>query len=84
MSSQAADDLLEIKGVEASFVVYMQANGVAVSARSLGSINVQLIMEKLGGGGHQSMAGAQLRDVTPQQAMERLSDAIKHYFHSEI
>jgi len=84
LSSQAADDLLEIKGVEASFVVYLQANGVAISARSLGSINVQLIMEKLGGGGHQSMAGAQLRDATPQQAMEKLSDAIKHYFHSEI
>ena len=84
LSSQAADDLLEIKGVEASFVAYQHGTGVAVSARSLGSINVQLIMERLGGGGHQSMAGAQLKDVTPQQAMEQLSDAIKHYFYTEV
>ncbi len=84
LSSKAADDLLEIKDVEASFVVYQQAKGISISARSLGSINVQLIMEKLGGGGHQSMAGAQLRNVTPQEAMEKLSEAIKHYFHFDI
>ncbi len=84
LSSLAADDMLEIKGVEATFVLYPHGNGIAVSARSLGTINVQLIMEKLGGGGHQSMAGAQLKDVTKEQAMEQLSQAIQYYFSSEV
>ena len=84
LSSCAADEMLDIKGVEASFVVYPQGSGMAVSARSLGTINVQLIMEKLGGGGHQSMAGAQLKDTTAQQAMEQLSQAIQYYFNSEV
>lgn len=84
LCSQAADDLLDIKGVEASFVAYKQGNGVGISARSLGSVNVHLIMEKLGGGGHQSMAGAQLRDTAPKDAMLMLSRAIQEYFSTNV
>ncbi|MBW7573232.1 DHH family phosphoesterase [Caproiciproducens faecalis] len=72
-SAQAADELLSIQGVNASFVLFPTgSNVVNVSARSLGEINVQLIMEALGGGGHLTMAGAQLSGVTVQQARERL------------
>ena len=71
-SAQAADELLSIQGVNASFVIFPSGNTVNVSARSLGEINVQLIMEALGGGGHLTMAGAQLTGVTVQQAREKL------------
>ncbi|MDF2631824.1 MAG: family phosphoesterase [Caproiciproducens sp.] len=71
-SAQAADELLSIQGVNASFVIFPSGNSVNVSARSLGEINVQLIMEALGGGGHLTMAGAQLTGVTVQQAREKL------------
>ncbi len=71
-SAQAADELLSIQGVNASFVIFPTGNSVNVSARSLGEINVQLIMEALGGGGHLTMAGAQLSGVTIAQAREKL------------
>lgn len=71
-SAQAADELLSIQGVNASFVIFPTGNMVNVSARSLGEVNVQLIMEALGGGGHLTMAGAQLTGVTVQQAREKL------------
>ena len=60
---QAANDLLTINGVEASFVAVDNGAQVSVSARSMGDVNVQVIMEKLGGGGHLTMAGAQLRKM---------------------
>lgn len=82
LCSQAADNMLDIKGVDASFVAYRQNDAIGISARSLGYVNVQLIMETLGGGGHQSMAGAQLRDKTPQEAMQMLADAIQQYFNT--
>ncbi len=82
LCSQAADNMLDIKGVDASFVVYQQKDSIGISARSLGYVNVQLIMETLGGGGHQSMAGAQIRDKSPQEAMQLLSDAIQQYFNA--
>ncbi len=70
--SQVADELLNVKGVKASFVAGMTEEGVTViSARSLGEVNVQLIMEELGGGGHLTTAGAQ-PDMTPQEAMEKV------------
>lgn len=74
ISAQAADDLLGITDVEASFVIYQenQAQRVIISARSLGKINVQLIMEELGGGGHLTMAAAQLADCTCEQAKNLL------------
>ena len=72
LASQAADELLSIQGVEASFVIYLAEKGVSISARSMGNVNVQVIMEQLGGGGHQTMAAAQLPDCTIQEAKERL------------
>ena len=60
VAAQASDDLMNISGVAASFVIYPSENTVCISARSLGSVNVQLIMEKLGGGGHFTTAGAQI------------------------
>lgn len=72
LASQAADELLSIQGVEASFVIYLEENGVGISARSMGNVNVQVIMEQLGGGGHQTMAAAQLPGCTVQEAKERL------------
>ena len=74
---QAADELLSISGVEAAFVIY-EANGqVSISARSYGRVNVQVIMEALGGGGHQSMAATQLTDTTPDKAKEALLGVIE-------
>ncbi|MCH5195384.1 MAG: DHH family phosphoesterase [Oscillospiraceae bacterium] len=83
--SQAADEMLYIKNVDASFTVYPIENGWGVSARSLGKINVQVIMENLGanpddGGGHQSMAGAQLYGCTVDEAVDKLENAIDEYF----
>jgi c-di-AMP phosphodiesterase-like protein len=78
-ASQAADELLYIQGVEASFVVVTMDRTVNISARSFGKVNVQVIMEKLGGGGHFTMAGAQLAGVSPQQAKQQLMSAIMEY-----
>ena len=72
IASQAADELLSIQGVEASFVLYLEEHGVSISARSMGNVNVQVIMEQLGGGGHQTMAAAQLPKCTIQEAKEQL------------
>ncbi|MGN0622243.1 MAG: DHH family phosphoesterase [Porcipelethomonas sp.] len=74
---QAADELLGITGVAASFVIYKTGSIVNISARSLGSVNVQVIMERLGGGGHQTMAAAQINDITLQEARQMLIEAIK-------
>lgn len=76
VAPQAADELLGIKGVDASFVIYKTGDVVNISARSLGVMNVQVIMERLGGGGHQTMAAAQLKNVTEQTAKEMLVNAI--------
>lgn len=76
-SSQAADELLSIQGVKASFVIFPTGNVMNISARSLGDINVQLVMEALGGGGHLTMAATQLPDVTAEQAKTRLLAAIR-------
>lgn len=76
--SKAADELLTISGVDASFVIYPLGDKVSVSARSYGRINVQLIMEKLGGGGHLSMAAAQL-SCSISEAKDKLLNAIGEY-----
>ena len=80
VAPQAADELLAIKGVSASVVMYKTAVGVSFCARSLGGMNVQVIMEALGGGGHQTMAGAQIPDITPGEAKEKLLAAIDDYY----
>ena len=72
ISSQAADELLGVEGVDASFVIYQSGDQACVSARSLGKVNVQVIMEALGGGGHQIMAAAQRRDCTIHELCEML------------
>jgi c-di-AMP phosphodiesterase-like protein len=72
VAPQAADELLNVSGVEASFVIFKSSDSVSISARSLGSFNVQIIMEKLGGGGHQNMAAAQLKNATINEAKELL------------
>ncbi len=78
LSAMAADELLAIRDVYASFVIsQIDSKTVNISARSFGKINVQLVMEKLGGGGHQNMAAAQLSNVTLDKAMELLVDTIK-------
>ena len=69
IGAQAANDLLEIAGVKASFVFTDVDDRIFVSARSMGDINVQLVMEKFGGGGHSTMAGAQLKDMSVEAAM---------------
>ncbi len=75
-ASQAADELLSIKGVDASFTLFNENGSVNVSARSLGDFNVQLVMETIGGGGHLTMAGALLKDTTMEEAKRRLIAAI--------
>ena len=77
--AQAANDLLTIQGVDASFVAVQVGGGVNISARSLGAVNVQVIMESLGGGGHQTMAAAQLKHITPEAARARIQTAIDQY-----
>lgn len=76
-AAQAADELLSISNVQASFVIFKVDDIINISARSLGDINVQVMMEKLGGGGHQTMAGAQLPDATVEQAREQLVKIIE-------
>lgn len=71
-AAQAADELLTIQGVKASFVLYRANGDVNISARSLGDVNVQLILETFGGGGHLTMAGAQLSDITMRDAKRLL------------
>ncbi len=70
-AAQAADELLCVKGIEASFVMFPDGDGYSISARSYGAVNVQLVMEALGGGGHQTMAGARLRS-TDQKTVDVL------------
>ena len=76
VTAQAADELLNVDGVSASFVMFSENSTVNISARSYGEINVQLVMEQLGGGGHQTMAAAQLKDETFEGALSLLRNAI--------
>lgn len=76
IASQAADELLNITDIKASFVLCKSEEGVTVSGRSLGEYNVQLVMEKIGGGGHMTIAGAQFKDKTITEALDILRHAI--------
>ncbi len=80
VASQAADELLNIDRADASFVLYPTADGVNISGRSFGEINVQVVLETLGGGGHQTMAAAQLPDVDLAEARTKLLAAIDGYY----
>ena len=79
LAAQAADELLDITGIEASFVLVKIGNNVTISGRSLGQINVQLILEAMGGGGHLTMAGATVNDRTLDEAQLMLEEAINKY-----
>lgn len=79
IAPQAADELLSINDVTASFVLYEYDGGVSFSARSMGAMNVQVIMEALGGGGHMTMAGAQMKNVDMETARQKLFSAIDQY-----
>lgn len=79
ISSQAADEMLNLTGVTAAFVLYLFDDDIYLSARSLGDVNVQLIAEKLGGGGHATVAGAQFETHRLDEAFEMLKNAITQY-----
>lgn len=79
IASQAADEMMNISGVKAAFVLYPMDSVINISARSYGDINVQVIMEKLGGGGHAVVAGAQVKGTNPEAAAQSLKEAIKEY-----
>lgn len=70
VAAQAANEMLDIKGIKASFVFTDYAGKIYISARSIDEVNVQVIMEKLGGGGHMSISGAQLKDATVEEAVD--------------
>ena len=78
--AKAADELLTISDVNASFVLGDMGEKICISGRSIGDINVQVIMEKLGGGGHITLAGAQLEDITIEEAKQELILRINEYF----
>lgn len=79
-AAKAADELLTLSGVQASFVFYPKDGGVYISARSLGEVNVQVIVEALGGGGNSTSAGGQLPGVTVDQVRQKLQEAIDKYY----
>lgn len=81
IASLAADDMLNITSVKAAFVVYEYDDEIFVSARSLGDINVQLVCEKLNGGGHITVAGAQMQGIGLEDAIERVKQAILDYIN---
>ncbi|MBQ9091179.1 MAG: DHH family phosphoesterase [Anaerotignum sp.] len=83
VAAQAADDLMNVTGIKASFVCTKVGDLVYVSARSFGEINVQRVMEKLGGGGHFTVSGAQLKDCTEEEAKEAIRKAIDEYLEEE-
>lgn len=76
VAAQAADELLSILGVRASFVIYRSGSDVNISGRSLGDVNVQLILEGFGGGGHFTMAGAQVKNATVSEVRRALMRAL--------
>ncbi len=79
-AAKAADEMLTLKGVQASFVLYKKDDGVYISARSLGEVNVQVIVESLGGGGNSTTAGGELPNRRVSDVKDQLLVAIREYF----
>lgn len=79
VAAQTADSLLHLEGIRMSIVLFSIPEGVGISARSQGDINVQVLMEELGGGGHQTVAGAQLKQVTLEEAKQRVIELVANY-----
>ena len=82
VAPQAADELLGIDGVDGSFVLYEKDGTISISARSMGAINVQIIMESLGGGGHHTMAATQIRGMEMEKVKQMLLEAIDKYYET--
>ncbi len=80
LAAQAADELLNIAGLTASFVLYPEGDQVIISARSIGDANVQVILEPLGGGGNTATAGAQIQKCTVKEALDRLVVSIDRFY----
>ena len=80
LAAQAADELLNISGITASFVLYPDGDQVIVSARSIGSANVQMILEPLGGGGNTATAGAQMKNTNVKDALDLLVASIDKFY----
>jgi len=80
LAAQAADELLNISGISASFVLYPDNDTVIISARSIGQTNVQVILEPLGGGGNTATAGAQVRNSTVKEVLDKLVASIDRFY----
>ena len=80
LAAQAADELLNISGITASFVLYPDNDQVIISARSIGDANVQMILEPLGGGGNTATAGAQVKNASVKEVLDRLVCAIDNFY----
>ena len=80
LAAQAADDMLNISGITASFVLFPDNGQTIISARSIGKVNVQVILEELGGGGNAMVAGAQMKDTPVDQALDRLVESIDKFY----
>ena len=78
--AKAADELLTIGNITTSFVLGTTEEGISISGRSVGEINVQLILEKMGGGGHSTVAGVQIKGKTIYEAKQELLQRIDEYF----
>lgn len=78
VAAQAANEMLDIKGIKATFVITEYQNLIYISARSVEGVNVQRAMEMLGGGGHLNLAGAQLQDSDPEEARAKIKDVLIH------
>lgn len=76
IAGQAADELLNVDGVKASYILFKTGNTINISARSYGEVNVQLVMENMGGGGHKTMAACQLKDASFESALNELKKSI--------
>jgi c-di-AMP phosphodiesterase-like protein len=83
IAAQSADELLTIKDVKASFVLVRNEDYINISGRSIGEVNVQVLMEYLGGGGHLNMAGAQIKTTDMEVAKAKLYEAIARYKKEE-
>ncbi|OQB24960.1 MAG: Bifunctional oligoribonuclease and PAP phosphatase NrnA [Firmicutes bacterium ADurb.Bin182] len=84
IAAQAADSLITIKGIQASFVLAQYSDMIVISGRSLGSVNVQVILERMGGGGHLTAAGAQLKNTDMDSAVRSLKEIIRTYFEEVV
>ena len=84
MAAKAADQLLNIEEIDASFVLSCIDNNIYISGRSLGTINVQMILEKLGGGGSFSNAGAKIEGSNMEEVIEKLKEEVREYLGKKI